>query len=89
METEKTRPQNAILRASIEKDQDPAVSTGGTLCGARLFPGEGRMLAGRAGSPPGKQVVPGGRPANGSLEHPEDGQPLPRDAGTRAQVGTN
>lgn len=28
-------PQNAILRASIEKDEDPAVSMGGALCRAR------------------------------------------------------
>lgn len=27
------RPQNAILRASVEKDEDPAVSTGGALYG--------------------------------------------------------
>lgn len=84
--------QDAILRASIKKDGDPTLSMGGTLCRAsgkdRLFPGERKTLAGRAGSPPGKQVVPGGLLAHGTLEHPEDGQPLPRDAGTRAQVGT-
>lgn len=27
------RPQNAILRASVEKDEDPAVSMGGALYG--------------------------------------------------------
>lgn len=89
------RPQNAILRASIEKEEDPAVSTGGARCGAsgkdRLFPGawRGEHACRKSRKPPGKQVALGGLLAYGALEHPEDRQLLPGDAGTREPTDTS